>query len=291
MARGDVSMRPCFQIEIVTPKKFVLNGLWFGSKKPKRVIVWVHGLGSSMFSKLGIVDQLVDKETAVVMFNNRGHDKIASVRRTNGTYVKAGAVHEVFTDCVDDIQGAINFAKKQGAKSIYLAGHSTGCQKAVYWASKKGRGVKGVVILGPMSDYYAELVAQGKKAIKKGADQARAYAKKGKGGVMLPESVWRWPWIADAQRFLSLYSGNSAEEIFTYWDTSRSPRTLQSVRMPILVMLAEKEEFSDIPARQIAAWFEKHLRKGRAVVVPRVGHSFKGAEKAVAAHIKRFIQG
>ena len=73
MARGDVSMRPCFQIEIVTPKKFVLNGLWFGSKKPKRVIVWVHGLGSSMFSKLGIVDQLVDKETAVVMFNNRAY--------------------------------------------------------------------------------------------------------------------------------------------------------------------------------------------------------------------------
>src|SRR3989344_6377603 len=282
-------MRPCFQIEIVTPKKFVLNGLWFGSKKPKRVIVWVHGLGSSMFSKLGIVDQLVDKETAVVMFNNRGHDKIASVRRTNGTYVKAGAVHEVFTDCVDDIQGAINFAKKQGAKSIYLAGHSTGCQKAVYWASKKGRGVKGVVILGPMSDYYAELVAQGKKAIKKGADHARAYAKKGRGGVMLPEDVWRWPWIADAQRFLSLYSGNSAEEIFTYWDVSKNPRTLKSVRVPVLVMLAEKEEFSDIPAKEIAAWFEEHLYTGEVVIVPKVGHSFKGGEKKVAAHIRSFI--
>ena len=302
-------MQPCFHIEIVTPKKVVLDGLWYGPysakaskgkpKKPKRVIVWVHGLGSSMFSKLEIADELVDKETAVVMFNNRGHDKVTSVRRTNGAYVRAGAVHEVFTDCVDDIQGAINFAKKQGVKDVYLAGHSTGCQKAVYWASKKGRGVKGVIILAPMSDYETELAAQGKKVIQRAAAQARAYMKKGKKHVMLPEDIWRWPWIADAQRFLSLYTGASAEEIFTYWDTSKSPRTLKSVRIPLLVLLAEKEEFSHIPAKQIAAWFETHIRKGRAVIVPKVGHSFSsgggsasggnGGEKMVAAHIRSFI--
>lgn len=283
------TMRPSHLVEIVTPKKVVLNGLWFGPKKPKRVIVWVHGLGSSMFSKLAIADELVDKKTAVLMFNNRGHDKVASVRKTNGAYLKAGAVHEVFTDCVDDIQGAVNFAKKQGAKGIWLAGHSTGCQKAVYWASKKGRGVKGVIILGPMSDYSAELRAQGKKAIAKAAAEAHAYIKKGKKHVMLPEDVWHWPWVADAQRFLSLYTGNSAEEIFTYWNAARNPRTLRSIRLPILVMLAEKEEFSHIPAKKLAGWFEKHIRRGRVVVVPRVGHSFKGGEKKVVAHIREFI--
>src|SRR3989344_3822653 len=128
-------MRPCFHIEITPPKKVMLNGLWFGSysakaskgkpKKPKRVIVWVHGLGSSMFSKLGIVDELANSKTAVLMFNNRGHDKVASVRKTNGAHVRAGAVHEVFTDCVDDIQGAINFTKARGIKNTWLAGHST----------------------------------------------------------------------------------------------------------------------------------------------------------------------
>ena len=282
-------MRPCFHIDITTPKKVVLNGLWFGPKKPKRVIVWVHGLGSSMFSKLGIVDELVDKKTAVLMFNNRGHDKVASVRKTNGAYVKAGAVHEVFTDSADDIQGAINFVKKRGVKDVWLAGHSTGCQKAIYWASKKGRGVKGVIILGPMSDYSAELRAQGKRSIAKAAAEARAYMKKGKKHLMLPEDVWRWPWIADAQRFLSLYSGTGAEEIFTYWDSSRNPRALRSVRIPILVMLAEKEEFSHIPARQIASWFERHLYTGEVAIVPKVGHGFKGGEKKVAAHIRNFM--
>ncbi len=282
-------MRPCYSLEIVTPKKFILNGLWFGPKKPKRVIVWVHGLGSSLFAKATLAEELLDGQTAVVMFNNRGHDKVTSVRKTNGAYLRAGAVHEIFTDCVDDIQGAINFVKKQKAKDIYLVGHSTGCQKAVYWAFKKGRGVKGIIILGPMSDYAAELMAQGKKAIKKAAAFARAHVKKGKGNVMLPENIWRWPWIADAQRFLSLYTGSSAEEIFTYWDESRTPRTLRSVRIPILVLLAEREEFSDTPAKQIASWFNKHLQNGHAVVVPKVGHSFKGGEKIVARAIRNML--
>ena len=30
-----------------------------------------------------------------------------------------GEAHEVFTDCVDDIQGAVNLAKQKGAKEIY----------------------------------------------------------------------------------------------------------------------------------------------------------------------------
>ena len=71
-------MQPCHVVEIETPKKVRLNGLWFGPKRPKRAILWVHGLGSSAFSKIGIFDYLIDKDTAVLAFNNRGHDKVSS---------------------------------------------------------------------------------------------------------------------------------------------------------------------------------------------------------------------
>src|SRR3989338_10849106 len=134
-------MRECRVAEIVTPKRVLLNGLWFGAKRPNRVIIWVHGLGSSVFSKLGIVEKLVDKNTAVISFNNRGHDKVSRIARVGekriGKTILGGGAHEVFTDCVDDIQGAINFVRRAGVKNIYLAGHSTGCQKSIYWAGKK----------------------------------------------------------------------------------------------------------------------------------------------------------
>lgn len=283
-------MTPAHVVEITTPKKYLLNGLWLGPRRPRQCIIWIHGLGSSAFSKLGIMELLVDKKTSVLTFNNRGHDKVTSISRTDGKRIRGGAVHEVFTDCVDDIQGAINFAKRQGARSIVLVGHSTGCQKAVYWASKKGRGVKAVVILGPMSDYAAEKMAQGLNAIKRAEKVAREYVRRGKKQVLLPENVWRWPWIADAQRFLSLYSGNGAEEIFTYWDPSRNPRTLKSLRMPILVFLAGREEFSKQSPKKIAAWFESHVHKGHVVIVPRVKHSFRGGEKRVAAEVRRWMK-
>ena len=294
-------MRPCFVVEIQTPKKVLLNGLWFGPysakaskgkpKKPKRCVVWVHGLGSSVFSKHGIVEELADEKTAVLMFNNRGHDKVASVRKVGGRYMKAGAVHERFTDCTDDIQGAINFARRRGVKQIFLAGHSTGCQKSVYWARKKGRGVKGIILLGPMSDYDGTRISYSRKKLARALALARSYVRKGKGNELLPSSVWGWPWLADAQRFISLYQGKGAEEIFTYWNTVQKPHTLASVRIPILVLLAEKEEFTRMPAKKIAVWFERYMRKGRVAIIPHVRHSFRGGEKRVAQEMRKFLDG
>src|SRR6185503_13723544 len=101
-----------------TPKRALLYGYWIGPLRPKRVIVWTHGLGSSMFSKYKIGKMLATDQTAVLMFNNRGHDKIASFQKGT-SYQRGGAAHEVFADCVDDIQGAINFVRKQGSPRIF----------------------------------------------------------------------------------------------------------------------------------------------------------------------------
>jgi len=287
-------MTPCHIVEITTPKKFLLRGLWLGPKKPKRVVVWVHGLGSSMFSKLEIAQRLADKHTAVLVFNNRGHDKVVQVSHASGKFRKAirsGSAHERFVDSADDIQGAINYARKSGVKQIFLAGHSTGCQKSVYWASKKGRGVKGIILLAPMSDYDAIHLQYGKKKLVRTLALAREYVRKGKGHELLPPSEWYWPWVADAQRFVSLYSGKGPEEIFTYWDEKERPRTLESVRIPMLVLLAQKEEYTSLPAKEIAWWFERHTQKGSTAVVPSVGHSFRGGERRVVREIRQWMNG
>ena len=108
--------------------------------------------------------------------------------------------------------------------------------------------------------------------------------------MLLPEHTWQWSQLADAQRFISLYSGKGPEEIFTYWDSKRKPRTLQSVRIPTLVLLAEKDEYGDRPAKKIVEWFDKNIQTSHRVhVIPGASHSFKGKEKTVARKIKDFI--
>lgn len=287
-------MRPCFHIEIVTPKRFVLNGLWFGPKKPKRVIVFVHGLTASLFSMRHIVDELVDSQTAVVTFNNRGFEKITEIKRIKGrgkVWAQAGATHEVFTECADDIQGAINLVKKMRVKRVYLAGHSTGCQKAFYWASKnkKERSVKGIILLGPLSDYAIAVEYDKAGKLAKSVAYARSLVRAGTPHQLMPEKLGMW-FPCDAQRFLSLNTPESLEDIFPYGQPMKNPRAFKGVKIPTLVLLSGNEEHTKKPAEEIASWFEEHLYTGEVAVIPKVGHGFKGGEKSVATHIHRFIE-
>lgn len=288
------TMRPCHVIEIVTPKKFVLNGLWFGASKPKRAIIFIHGLTASAFSMRRVVDALVDRETAVVTFNNRGFEKVTEIKWIKGkekVWVQAGATHEIFTESADDIQGAINFVKKERVKNIYLAGHSTGCQKAYYWATKnkRERSVKGIILFGPLSDYAIAVAQDTGGKLKRSVAYARKLVRAGKPHELMP--TYRSPWfLCDAQRFLSLYTPDSAEEIFPYAQPHKDPKAMKSVQIPTLVVLAGSDEHGNRSAKDIAGWFEMNLRAPHEVlVVPRIGHGFKGGEKQVARAIRRFL--
>lgn len=286
-------MRTAYVVEIVTPRKFALRGLWFGPRKPKQIIVWVHGLGGSAFSMRSVIGEIMDEETAVLTFNNRGFgvlNKISS-GKTKGKSREAGSAKEIFIECVDDIQGAVNFVRRQKVKRIFLAGHSTGCQKSVYWASKTngGRGVRGIILLGPISDWAAETKRKGKAKIARAALAARALAKLGKKHALLPEGLW--PEVLDAQRFLSLYTPDSIEEIFSYSQRDKKPTILQRVRKPLLVIWSGKDEYADRPAAHIKDWFEKAMRGNDFTfrTIPSANHALRGKERIAAKAIKRWI--
>jgi pimeloyl-ACP methyl ester carboxylesterase len=285
-------MKPAHVVEIVTPKKFVLNGLWFGPKKPKRAIIWIHGLSSSAFSKLDIVEKLVDSRTAVMTFNNRGHSNVARIAKVSGKKsLTAGAAYERFEDCIDDIQGAINFTKKAGAKDIYLAGHSTGCQKAAYWAYKNGRGVKGVILLAPMSDYAGAVKKYGLPKIRHMQSMARAMLKNGRDNEIVRSKFWTDE-PDSPRRFLSLYTPDSVEQsIFSYFEPSRPAKVLAGIRLPVLSILAENDEYADRPAQDVVTWFENHARSPLvSLVIKDARHSFRGHGVVVIKAIKTWIK-
>jgi pimeloyl-ACP methyl ester carboxylesterase len=284
-------MTPAYVVQITTPKKIILNGLWYGPKKPKRVHIFVHGLSGSVFGES-------EKDSAALIFNNRGHDIVSkfyqdapNTRKGYKRYI-GGATHEVFTDCVDDIEGAVRFAERAGASEIVLIGHSTGCQKSAYWASRKAdlhRKVKMIVLLAPVSDWSAFSKELGPKRLKIAEAVSRSLVKRGRGDELLPARLS--PSLFDAQRFLSLIAADSAEEIFSYGQPAKRPKVLQKIRTPILECWAEFDEFADRPAKDITVWFQKSLKnKHKIIIVPKVGHSFHGAEKTVTKVIGSFMK-
>jgi pimeloyl-ACP methyl ester carboxylesterase len=287
----------CRIVRVVTPKQYLLNGLWFGADRPKTAIIFVHGLGSNAFAHHDYLTPLAARDTSVLYFSNRGHDGIAGVKRMKRTarkgyiYEQAGMAHEIFAECADDIQGAVNLLLSRGARRVVLIGHSTGCQKIAWYLSHRRtqQQIAGAVLLCPISDYAAAR-HENERERKKAEAAARKLMQRKKPHELLPADVWRGP--IDAQRFLSLYTPDSKEEIFTYAQPGRIPRTLQKVTTPLLVIFAGDDEYRDRETSEMADWFRHNLRSKRAEIeiIPGALHSFNGLESTVTASVRRWIK-
>lgn len=278
-------------IEIVTPKKVVLSGLLLGPRRPQVLYIFVHGLAGSLFSRHEISTKLVDRRSGVLLFNNRGSGLVNGLKiqgRLGATYSSslAGQAHEIFQDCLDDLDGALKLALATGARRIFLVGHSTGCQKSVYYLSYRPRSpIKGAILLAPVSDYSTIISQIGRLEYHRLLNVAKRWQKTGRGQESLIAAGWNRP--LSAQRFLSLYDPSSAEELFGY-ASGRSPRLLRRIKRPLFLLLAGNDKYHDRPAQDIAAWFEQSLsdRLADIKIIVGAGHDFSPHSSRVARLIK-----
>lgn len=288
----------CDVITIITPKKLILKGLWFGGENAKRALVFIHGLTSSPFSHHEYLNSLANSDTATIFFGNRGSEAITKFRRVDKrkkygyTSSFIGEAHEVFTDCIDDIQGVVNFLKDKGIREVFLIGHSTGCQKAVYYLTRRDKQklIKGTVLLCPISDWAYAKKYEKQEVHKKVTDYARKLVKQNNPHELLPSNIYSE--TMDAQRFLSLYTPDSIEnQIFPYFDPKNKAKVIRSVKIPLLVVLAEKDEYRDRPTKEMFKWFIKKGRNRKFTVssISNASHGFNGQEKQVADLIGDWI--
>lgn len=289
------NMSTCKVIQIETPKKYILDGLLLGSEKNKTVFIFIHGLGGSLFSLMKLADSLVTKNSSVIVFNNRGFGTINRIKKIKKRSIKgyvnvtAGFAHEIFTDCVDDIDGVVNYALKIGAKEIILVGHSTGCQKSIYYLSKRQKTkVSGAVLLAPLSDFADMFSFTETKRYKKLIDTAKGMVKNNKSSELMPSNLWSTP--TDAQRFLSLFSPESTEEIFSY-ASGKNPIILRSVKRPLLIILAGNDEYKDRSMTEISSWFKNVLvnKKNEIKIINKAPHNFIGHVFKLEIIIKKWL--
>lgn len=276
-------------ISLETPSHLLLNGLLLSAKRSRTLFIMVHGLSSSLFSRRQLVDRLASSGADVLVFNNRGFGIINTFSRINPKdpeqvdKLVIGQAHEVFSDCLDDLDGAVRFGAQRGYKKIILVGHSTGCNKISYYLSRKSPAlVKGAVLLGAVSDYAEAKKNVPARQLARALNYSYRLVKAGRDHELLPSHIW--PRAMDAQRFISLNTPDSEEEIFTYASPDKKPVTLRKIKPPILVVLAEQDEFGDRPMIEIAQWFEQALKDKAALVkvIKGAPHSFAGKNNQVA---------
>ncbi len=278
----------------VTPKKIQLQGVWLGAKNPEQVFIFIHGLGGNLFSRSELTSLLASGKSAVLVFNNRGSGTINYWKRgskTSSSYFLAGVAHEIFSDCVDDLDGAVDYVVARGVKKIFLLGHSTGCHKSIFYLAKRPYSlVSGAVLLAPVSDYAGLSRMVTKRSYRQALMAARRLVRLGQSQALLPAGLWPSP--LSAQRFLSLYTPESQEEIFSY-ASDKLPTMLRRVKKPLLAFFAEMDQFGDRPAEDLADWFQKQRRgrkQSQVAVIAGAEHGFGGYETILATHINSWVK-
>ena len=249
----------------------ILDGFYRpGAGKKAPLLVFVHGMGSNFYrSKLkkAFLEMAPELGLGILSFNNRGAER--------------GTEDETFRGCLADLDAAAEFARRHGHRRMVLVGHSTGCQKIVYWqARRRHPGVSGLVLLAPSDDHaltkrdlggrFEQKVAWAKKAVTAGKPEAPVaglYERMG------------------AARFLSVADERQPEANVFRYDGKLA--MFRRVRCPVLAVFGEEEEFAvRSPAEMLAILRQKTRSMDYdEMLVPRAGHSFKGCEGELAVAV------
>ncbi len=283
------TMNTTFELrEIVTKDKLVHQGIYYRPTKPRKIaILWVHGLSGTFYGDIPLHETFAreceEKGWGYAAFHNRGHDLIAGVRKLDGTppkgysYFLAGAGQEVFEESVLDLDAAISFLADQGFLRVILVGHSTGANKVCYYvATQKDPRVVGAVLAGPMSDRLDTSLDP--KKLKRDMAKMKQMVVQGKGDA-LQLGYHYFPMTP--KRFLSLFGTRSTEDTFDYGDTDPRMAHFSRMRLPLLVVLAENDEYADRPMQKIRDVFDAKAtsKRYKSVMIPRALHKFNGKEK------------
>ncbi len=256
------------------------------------IAIFVHGMGGS-FAKDGFLfgaGKLLERGISFFAFNNRGAEIVKSFKNTRGDkYYTFGTAFEKFEDSARDIKGAINYLESLGYQKFHLIGHSTGCQKILYYAWKrKDKRVKSLIFLSPSDDYpiWEEYLGD---ELEKAVEIAQNMEDRGYGNTLHYFIYRRTGAIWSASRFLSFADRERNEARMFNYDSSLP--ILGKVKSPMLFFFGT---YDDTLYHEFE-WYEEKIKNARKfgkteiVKVPRGDHSFHGKEEEVFERIAEFI--
>lgn len=282
-------MIPVLLSRVKTKDGITLDGLVVRPKrKATTALVWLHGLSSKFYSGQTLISesgQICRRNgIAYFKFNTRGHDIVA----LDGKKL-IGSAFERFANCVLDIRALIRYARKLGYSTIFLAGHSTGANKALYYLYKtRDRSVKGLILLGPASDIAYDRKVLGMKELSRRLAVARKL-KRVRPFRLLPQEYGIWT----ARRYISILQPGKAEDVFPYYNPNAQWKELKSVRVPMLVIFGSRDKYLDRPAKELIRTFRDKASSTRhfsGAVIKGSGHSFLKNEKELVRVVINWLK-
>jgi pimeloyl-ACP methyl ester carboxylesterase len=258
-----------------------------------RAIIWLHGLGGSVFEsgRTNLLAQtFIDRGIAFFPFNNRGS---GLARRAGSTL--GGAAFERIRDCVADIDGASRELWRRGYRDLTLAGHSTGANKiAAYDHYKPRNRVKRYVLLAGGDDTGLLYEQLGKRRFESTVTKSRAMIKARRGEDLARNAgstMISWRSLYD------MANPNGDYNVFPFMEAirgvklSRRPfRFIRGIRKPSLYIYGGRDEYCFGDVARVVSILSKQVNDRAELIVMRdVDHGFSGREAELAALIAEWV--
>ncbi len=277
----------------------LLYGLFAMPERTRKrtAVIHVHGLAGSFYggsATEGLARGFTSKGIAFFSMQTRGSNTIEQFYRLRGkrkVSFFAGGALEKFEDCVYDIDGAIKFLSSKGYKNIILEGHSTGCQKILYYCSKKkNRHVKAIVLLAPSDDYNISKMSLGRR-FGAAVSYAKSAARINRNELMPSKYVQPWM-LMSVSRFLSVVNLKKPEsQILNY--AAKRMRYVTGIRVPALAVIGTDDVTMNAAghtAREAAEILTKNSNMVNAKVITGADHGFHGKSRKLVGMVMRWMQ-
>ena len=277
-------------ITFLSSDRLLLNGFLTERHGSRDCMIYVHGMGGNFYS--GILSKAIAQGAlkagySTFAINTRGHDLESSAKvlsGRNGRRLPIGTKLERFEDCARDIGGAIAAMRKLGYRRFTLAGHSTGCQKVLYYLLKTtDRSVRTLVLLAPDDDYNLNRKKLGRRCLAT-VSLAKKMMADGRRNSQVPGTGF------SAQRFLSIADLKRPEARLFNYDGELAE--FGRIRAPVFVAFGTRDEGAVKPVSAYVRILKEHSgsRKFGYLLIRRATHSFTGYEKRLAAGVSSWLR-
>lgn len=296
-------MNPKF-VEFSTSDGLLLPGLLYEAKGSKKVVIYLHGNGSSSVfydeaEKRGLPEQVNTKGVSFLKFNNRGAHIIKKLNVKKGKEVerlKYGCAFEIIKECILDIDSAVKFLQGLGYNEFYLAGASTGANKICVYNYYKPQNVfkKYILICGgdDTGIYYSIL---GDKKFWKLLNDSKEKIAIGKGEdlikPLLPNEIFSYKGFYDIANPDGDYNCFPFSEVLGKAKLSKKPlfRYFKTIKTPSLVIYGEKDEYAWGEVSKVVEILKRYQPKFDYRIIEGADHGFTGKNKELTDAITKWL--
>lgn len=180
------------KIKAATKRGVLLDGVLFHQEPTDTVLIAITGIHGNFFSNpfyYNIGDTLSDNGCDFIYAQtNDAFGRIETVNVHTGEKEIIGSWNERFSYTDEDIEAYLDYAEGQGYKHIYLAGHSLGANKVIYYLSRHHDSrVEKFLLLSP-----ANLEHMMSGVTRREREYIKYHAENGNGDKFLPFYFMGW---------------------------------------------------------------------------------------------------